>query len=186
MKLEIAEERAQFISDIEVAGRSFAVLSWIRIRAKDVPRVPHVVEFVIELQDRGFVCTALEVKQRPDGPPVTLAGIRSIPVESLVRQSIEALVLERLRETTPGSTRLRFGGPHGLPVQTRRRSTKRRSPDEEAADVELAAVVHRLAEVCGEPPTKAVADQLRIPLGTARFLVARAVKRGLLQPRTQP
>ena len=177
MTLEIAEDRPQAVSIIDVAGRSFGVLSWVKIRAKDEPRVPYVVEFVVELKER-FVCTELDVRQRHGGPPVTLAGIRSIPVESWVRRSVQGLVIER---ATP-KTRLRFGGPHGLPMATRRRSSKRRSPDEQTADVELAAVVYRLAEVGGVPPTKAVSDQLRIPLGTARFLVAHARERHLLTP----
>jgi hypothetical protein len=176
---------ATYVQTIDVAGRSFTVWPYIRFSATAERGVPYDAELTVELQDRGYACTKLEVKQRPGGQPVTLAGIRSIPVESLVRQSLQVLLQEHpiLESTAPAKPRLRFGGTLGLPVPTRRRTAKRRTPEQETADVELAAVVYRLAEVCGVPPTKAVADQLRIPLGTARFLVARAVKRDLLPAR---
>jgi hypothetical protein len=176
---------ATYVQTVDVAGRSFTVWPYLRFSAKNHPGVPYDAELTVKLQDRGYVCTKLTVEQRTGGRPVTLAGIRSIPVESLVRQSLQKLLQEHpiLESTAPAKPRLRFGGPLGLPVPTGRRTSKRRSPEQETADVELAAVVYRLAEVCGYPPTKAVADQLRIPLGTARFLVARAVKWDLLPAR---
>lgn len=179
---------AHYVQTIDVAGRSFTVMPFIHYSAEAMPGVPFDAELTVELQDRGYVCTELKVRQRTGGPPVTLAGIRSIPIESWVRESLQVLLLEHpLRESTAAEKPpLRFGGTLGLPVPTRRRTTKRRSPEQETADIELAAVVYRLAEVCGVPPTKAVSDQLRIPLGTARFLVARAVRRELLEPRTRP
>lgn len=191
MPLAIVDLPRAFIPErIEVAGRSFTVIPWVRISAKSERGLPFDVELKIELQGHGFVCTELEVKQRAGGPAVALAGIRSIPVESIIRRCRAVLLPEtgepvlRFEESVaPGTTPLRFGGPLGLPVPLRRRTSKRRSADEEATDVELAAVVYRLAEVCGVPPTKAVSDQLRIPLGTARFLVARAVKRDWLPAR---
>jgi len=186
MPLEIAEVKSQIVTVVEVAGRSFDVLSLFQIRANGMPGVPYEVLLTIERKDRGFICTELFVKQRAGGPPVTLAGIRSIPVESWVRRGVRELQ-PFYENTASGKTPLQRGGPLGLPVAPRRRRTsKRRSRDEEKADVELAAVVYRLAEVGGEPPSKAVADQLRIPLGTARFLVARARARGLLEQPARP
>lgn len=196
MPLEIVEMPDRFAFwPVEVAGRSFTQIPWIKVSAKGLPRVPYDAVLRIEQTGHGFVCTELEVKQRrPGGPPVTLAGLRSIPVEWIIQQCRGILLPEsgeaalRIQEkATAGKTPLKWGGTLGLPMPARRRTGKRRTPEQEAEDVELAAVVYRLAEVCGLPPTKAVSDQLRIPLGTARFLVARAIKPyGFLEPRTKP
>jgi hypothetical protein len=54
---------------------------------------------------------------------------------------------------------------------------RRRQPGE---DADVAAIVYAIARVCGKQPMKAVADDLHVPLGTARRLVAQARERGWL------
>jgi hypothetical protein len=161
-----------------IAGRRFAVLNRFHVTATGERGVPFDAELTIALQGGRFVCTDLAVRQSADGEPITLVRLRTIPVESIVRRSVRK---GRVIELNPpdGVPKLRLGGPLGLPVAPRRPRGKRRGPDD---DVDLAAIVHVLAQVLGAPPTKAVADQLRIPLGTARDLVARARERLYLKP----
>jgi hypothetical protein len=146
----------------------------------DEPDIPYNLALSIEYRLGRYECTALSATPRDGGPAVTAAGLRAIPLGALVRQSVQGQVL-LVRDRTssaPGVTKLTMGA---LPVPRRPEPAPgRRGRRQTQDDVDAAAFVYCVAQMCGEPPTKAVADELHIPLGTARKLVARAVAADLV------
>jgi hypothetical protein len=159
---------------VPVAGGRFRGPSRVEVDVVDEPGLPYDATLTIELQDDRYVCRSATVTQRKDGPPVTAASIRSLPVASIVRRSVEDLITPvRGEEIAPdGSFKREMDFPVDIPTARRRRRR--------GEDVKAAAVIYAVALRCGQPPTKAVADDLDIPLGTARRLVAQAKQAGLL------
>jgi hypothetical protein len=140
------------------------------------PSIPYDATLTIEFQDTRYVCTSMTLKQRKGGPPVTSQGLRSIPMASLIRPVVQGKVLLMHEESpSPGVITREPGSAADLPDAKRRR----RRPGE---DVDAAAVVYAVAAITGQPPTKAVSDELGIPLGTARRLVAQALEAGYQLP----
>jgi hypothetical protein len=159
---------------VPVAGGRYRAPSRVEVDVVDEPGIPYDVTLTIEMQDKLYVCASLTASRRPNGPAVTAEGLRSLPVASLVRRSVQDLVTPVREEKILADGT--FSRELGFVVDTSRR---RRQPGE---DVEPAAVLYAVAQLCGQPPTKAVSDELGIPLGTARRLVAQARERGLLPP----
>jgi hypothetical protein len=142
----------------------------------DDPSIPYDATLTIELQESRYVCTSMTLRQRQGGPPVTSQGLRAIPVASLIRPIVQGKVwLLHEESPSPGVITREPGTATDLPSAKRRR----RRPGE---DVDAAAEVYAVAAITGQPPTKAVADELDIPLGTARRLVAQARASGYLLP----
>jgi len=142
----------------------------------DDPSMPYDATLTIEFQEWRYVCTSMTLKQRKGGPPVTSQGLRAIPMASLIRPIVQGKVwLLHEESPSPGVITREPGSSADLPNAKRRR----RRPGE---DVHAAAVVYAVAAITGQPPTKAVADELGIPLGTARRLVAQALASGYLLP----
>jgi hypothetical protein len=171
---------------VQIGGMRFRVETRFVVIAHDERGLPYDVLLRFDLRDRRFECTHLAAVPRDGGPPITLAGLRSIAVETLLRRAVQRYgrqifistetiaMRSELRAVAPGPVRL--GGPLGLPLPDRR-TGKRRGPDD---DLGLTALVYEISDMCGLPPTQAVAAHLRVPLGTARDLVRRARERGLL------
>lgn len=140
------------------------------------PRIPYDATLTIAFQESRYVCTSLTLRQRKGGQPVTSQGLRAIPVASLIRSIVQGKVwLLHEESLSPGEITREPGTAADLPSGKRRR----RRPGE---DVDAAAAVYAVAAVSGQPPTKAVADELQIPLGTARRLVAQARASGYRLP----
>jgi hypothetical protein len=157
---------------VPVAGGRYRAPSRVEVDVVDEPGIPYNATLSIEMDGAQYICTSLSVSRRPGGREVTTDGLRSFPVASLVRRSLQGLVTPVREETiAPDGS---FSREMGFLVDTTRH---RRRPGE---DVEPAAVIYAIAQLCGQPPTKAVSDELGIPLGTARRLVAQARKGGLL------
>jgi hypothetical protein len=176
LKAKITELRALMAAP--VAGGQFRGPGPFELEVVREPGIPYDLTLSIAFASGRYRCTSLTALPRKGGPPITAAGLRSIPVGALVRRSVQDQVVLVRDKTSPapGVTKLSLGSspfPRPAPEPGRRRRHTR-------DDVEAAAVVYAVAQMCGEPPTKAVTDELGIPLGTARKLVARARESGLL------
>ena len=150
------------------------IWSPLRVRDEDLEGYDVAVLVLAEPateHSAGSVSAAkLTVTQRPGGPPVTLAGIRSIPVGGLVRFA----AVEEAREIERADGVIR--------------TTARVAPDELAdggptsTALWWVAYVYRLALVVGDPPTKAVRDALGLSRSTAGRWVSLAREQGFLGP----
>ena len=160
-----------------IPGTGLTVPSRIEdVEIVDDPSIPYDATLTIEFQESRYVCTSMTLKQRKGGPPVTSQGLRTIPVASLIRPIVQGKVwLLHEESPSPGVIIREPGSAADLPNAKRRR----RQPGE---DVHAAAVVYAVAAITGQPPTKAVSDELGIPLGTARRLVAQALAAGYRLP----
>jgi hypothetical protein len=163
---------------VPVAGGRFRGPSRVEVDAIDELGVPYDVALTAEMQSGRYVCTSLTVKQREGESPVTAAGIRSIPVASLIRRSLQDAITPVRSEAVASDGS--FVREMDFPVDISGARRRRRRGE----DVEAATVLYALAELCGEPPTKTVSDELNIPLGTARRLVAQAREAGYLPARS--
>lgn len=150
--------------------------------------VPYDLELAIAFdpaRDR-YLCSSMRATAREGGPPVTDTGLRSIRVGALIWDHVQtwAKVVNERTLVAPGTVKVTMGS---LPFPRRLEPPPpgRRGRRQTQEDVDAAAVAYRIAQWCGEPPTKAVSDELRIPLGTARKLVARAKAAGSI-PETTP
>jgi hypothetical protein len=113
-------------------------------------------DVAVELQiQRGlYVCTRLDVYQRGEGEPISGEGVRSMPVAGLTRYVAAAALAGLGRTFGPGQ---RFAG---------------RRPSDDA--IQGVAHVYRHALLFGDPPTKAVAEELGLSPATAGRWVALA------------
>jgi hypothetical protein len=159
------------MSAVPVAAGRFRTAGSFDVEVDAEPDMPYDATLSVEMHDGRYVCTALQFRQREGGPPVTAAGMRAVPIAAWVRRAVEAMLTERAGEDGSPSITLR---PIREPVRGRRRRR--------GEDADLAAVAYAIAQMCGEPPTKAVAERLEVPLGTARRLVAQAREAGLIPP----
>jgi hypothetical protein len=161
---------------------------WLRgpgpfeLEVVDEPGIPYDLRLYVDVDSerRRYMCTSLTAVPRKGGPPITAGGLRSIPVGALVRRSVQGQVqvVDAQTAVAPGVTKLTIGR-FPMPQRERTSGKRRRTRDE---DVRAAAVAYVVAQMCGEPPTKAVMVDLELPLGTARKVVARAREAGLLPP----
>lgn len=172
--LDVQPIQVQDYAVVHIAGGKFRAPTRLEVRFDDEPDIPYGGRLFIELQGGRYVCTVLTLYQPTGGVPVTTAGLRAVPIAQLVRRSVQGRVtaVKKVERPVKGVVKLTMGsGPEGQPGRRRRRRGE---------DVDVTAVVYSLAAMCGEPPTKAVADELQIPLGTARRLVAQAREAGYL------
>lgn len=153
-------------------GSGFAMGYSPSVRVDD-PTVDVVVELDLDVEEGRLVVTELRAERRPDGPPVTVDVLKSLPLVSLVTRSAEAGLMSglvKVRSTGPGSTRIVPARPEDL---------------EKLPDVERAAVVYRAAFLFGLPPTAAVAEALGVSRDVAAKRVQAARQAGLLEPTTK-
>jgi len=113
-------------------------------------------------------CDLLQIRRRPGGPPVTLAGIRAVPVGELTKSAAAGALM----------------GVEGVGDGTRMswlvmpKDIGSRGPTEDA--LRWVATIYRVALVLGDSPTKAVREAFDLAQSTAGRWVALARKRGFL------
>lgn len=161
---------------------------WVREKNSPVHDFDVELELVAELRRDGtaerFVCRQLLVHQRPGGPPVTLAGIRSIPVGHLTRApQVKVLMADPDQQHADyvGDWSKAPPGFKAVPVRLERedlRSILDGGPTDEA--LRWVAKVYRLALVMGDSPTREVESVFELPRSTADRWVALARERGFL------
>ncbi len=128
---------------------------------------PYAVDFEAVLEGDRFVCESLRCRRRPGEDPVTTEGLREIPVARLLR-----IAAERLLAGPDGKDKMRPAFPRVL-------------EDGPTNDALLhVAGMYRLAQACGEPPTKAVEDRFNLARSTAGRWISMARRKGLLSPTT--
>lgn len=154
----------------------------------DDPDCDYALTLVIAARDRRLVVEHATVSARPEGPPVTSTGLRTITVDaylSLVRSELQALgggfLILRRTQVAPNVVSRSGVGADGwgdfAETQRRRRSTAEALPE--------VARIYREALGSTDPnmaatPTQHVADRLRYTRGHASRLVAQARSAGLL------
>lgn len=150
--------------------------------AQSIEGLPESVDRFDELMDRLQERTA----GRPDGPDVTAAALRRVPVKELVSRSVELAVAVLC---------------HELPVEeadSERAAVLRRPEDTESKDaaavaresrrwiddthLALVARHYREAAAVGLDPSRTVAERMGVARSTARNWVSAARKRGHLGP----
>lgn len=122
-----------------------------------------------------FVCSDLRVTRRPDGPPVTLAGIRSIGVGDLTAKLGAGHVMTA-EPTADGGIRL----VDKVLTEEVVARVKADGPTDDT--LRWVAHLYRLAVVVGNGPRKAVEEALSLPRATAGRWIALARERGFLGP----
>jgi hypothetical protein len=137
-------------------------------------RGPGAIEVTVEQRDGG------------GGPPVTLAVLRKVTVDQIIRAAVEKVSLPaasaEMETGIPGTFRVKgidaiYGGA-GSPAPGRGRDTP-------AARLARVAEIYRAALSARRPPVKAVAEELPCSRSTAGRLVGLARKAGLLSETTQ-
>ncbi len=134
------------------------------------------IEVEIVFDGSRYVVRRISVEQRDGGPPVTTESLRDIPVAGLLRTLMPSL-LWKLTEHPDGSSTLDE-------LDDWPDDATRHGPTDEA--LALVAQIYRMAYVCGDRPTKAVEDNLRLARSTAGRWVALARERHLLGPSEGP
>jgi hypothetical protein len=146
--------------------------------------LPYDVLFEVVHSVEESRCDAVVFLRRPDRPEqVTAAGVRRVPIGSLIRQAREEAPVAYGLDPNRGYVPVDFRSP---PEAVRESMDEfvagrfRRTPSSVLRHV---AEVYRDAVRRGVPPTKAVEQQLRLPnRDVAKKWVQRARKAGLLEP----
>ncbi|MGZ3141910.1 hypothetical protein ACVDFE_07905 [Lentzea chajnantorensis] len=168
-------------------------LKWDVTNFVEVIEDVHVAEGTLNLADyHGFDVTAgvaydgerlvvesLCVHRREGGEPVTGEALRKITVQSVLRDSLRA------------ATKIRGGLgadlPEGTPVRAQGMITvaeaeRLRDEGPTAETLNWVARIYRVADVIGDPPTKAVREAFGISQSTAGNWIGRARSAGLIPP----
>jgi hypothetical protein len=134
---------------------------------------------------RGPRCVDLRLQARPDGPPITSATLREIPLGRLLRTLLqEQIVFMRTGEdsyvarTGPESARARAAYRRAI----RRADSAQRRWLLDEQTLRRVAKVYRAALAIGQPPTGAVATEFAITRGRAARWVKRSREEGHLGP----
>lgn len=129
----------------------------------------------IRVADTGKVeVSSLTVTQRDGGKPVNGAALRSIAVQTLVRQYVRLQV--SMSKGHKDGTVVRA---YGLLTEDESKVAKERGPTPET--LELVAQVYRLATFMDDAPTKAVEETFAVSRSTAGAWIGRARSAGLLE-----
>jgi hypothetical protein len=138
-------------------------------------------EAVLMLEGARYVVQDLRFIRREGGAPITSELIRRIPVQRIVRGVVTELAELR---TDPGavyeSDGMRMRAPEQvvIPPDERGRLVGAGPTDETLLWV---ARVYVMATLAGDPPAKAVKENLGIPMPTANNWIRRAKDRGILK-----
>ena len=127
----------------------------------------------VEYNGRRLEVTSLTVHKRENGAPVTGEALRMIPVAGILH---EAAAAELIR-ARPSGTRVRALG--ALTEKDAKR-LKNQGPTKET--LTMVATVYRIAEVLGDPPTKAVRQTFDVSQSTAGSWIGRARAADLIPP----
>lgn len=139
------------------------------------PWSPYLVKAVVEATPRGPRCVDVRLQARPDGEPITPAGLRRVPLGRIVALIADILPAQLELGDTPEkyAARERTARARYRRAVTRSQQNERRWQLDDKM-LEKVADVYRDAVRHDQPPTAAVQEYFR--LGT-RARAARWVKR---------
>lgn len=142
-------------------GSGFAVEWWSEVIVDDLDgeRLPHHLRLVREAEDDRLVCISWETIRRPNGPPITADSLKRMPVVRAMKADADKLV--RLDGTAATESDLKA-----------------------LSEVELVAVLYRLALFSGQNPTTYVATFIGVSRDVAAKRVQKARRVGLLAQTT--
>lgn len=171
--------------DVEVTGTGrvvplaggFSLFDRFDARIDD-PDVPVLVELGVALEAGRLVAERVTCLRRGGGGPVTSDVLPRVPVGRLVRAAATNVVMRSEGQAV-------MGGRGLVSVNTPYRPEVDVSQGPTPEALEAVAVVYRLAFAVGEPPTRAVAEQLGLARSTAGRWVQRAREAGLLGATTE-
>lgn len=150
--------------------------------AQSVEGLPETVARFDELMDRLQERTA----GRPDGPDVTAAALRRVPVKDLVGRSIEVAVaaVEEILPVEDASTEQASAHRERTKADDDNARKVARESRHRIDDTHLALVArhYREAAAVGLDPSRTVAQRMGVARSTARNWVSAARKRGHLGP----
>ncbi len=123
-----------------------------------------------------MVCDDMRLRRRPDGPPITSASLRSIPVREIVQEIAERCA-EPLRQPDDGGWNFGAGVSDSATVRPHRRGARMLLD----ADLpEVAEVWRAASDVGSRATTMAVKDHFNVSRPTAARAVQRAREAGLI------
>ena len=136
---------------------------------------PYDLEIVLRPQNGSMIVAAMTAAQRPGGDPVTVDGLRAIPLTSY-------------RDAGSWGTYLHHDKPGRLAPEKLRRvpitypefgiRAAKYGPNDEA--LEALALIYKVAVIIGRPPTREVSNKLGLTRPTAGRWVMKARTMGLL------
>ena len=132
----------------------------------DLPELPVVLKLKVDVEDGRLVVMELTVTRRPDGPPVSVNVLRSIPVASLTALA----VAESVGKSNSGPSWSTVTDADALGDLTH------------LPELERVAVVYRWGYFIGENPTQWVAKKLEMSYAVAAKRVQAARLAGFLDP----
>lgn len=136
----------------------------IRVEAEDYDELDYDITLCAELEDSRYVITELTARRKPNGLPITPEGLRSVATARVLEMALSGHIRVWTR-TEDGELR----GHHAWTVED---------------ELVRVAGTYRIAQACGIPPTKSVAEIFNITRSAAAKKVMAARKAGLLGPTT--
>lgn len=160
----------------------------------DDPGLDFFVTIGIVARAGRLVAEEVTVKQRGDGPPVTSAALRRLPLESYLARvrshvlRVDLWLISRRSEQSPGPGRVGLVRASPASREDRNRfDSAQRQRHEKAETLPLVARAYEDAKADPDPlvssaPIAAVARKLSYSRGHASRLLTEARKAGLLEP----
>lgn len=146
---------------------------------RDEPPFPVTVR--VGFDGEQYVCVELTCHAEADRP-LTTDLLRRVPVQGMVRLAVisAAKQVSVDRETGPASRYdiNRVAGGKRIKLIEFMPDVTSQGPTDEA--LRAVATIYRLAHAVGDPPTRAVEDELRLSRATAGRWIAKAREKGFL------
>lgn len=163
-------------SEPTAVGPGLVIESPLQVEETDVQG--YDVELVVAAQGGRLVAQQVTVSQRKGGPPVTVEGIRNMPIAALTRTAAH-----QLREVEERSE-----GVYALTERAVSREAIRQAVAAGPTDdtLELVAYIYRYANVVGDPPAKSVEKAFELTRSKTGRWIALARERGFLGPSEGP
>lgn len=137
---------------------------------------PYDLALTLQPQNGSLVVQAMQVSQQPGGEPVTVDGLRAIPLTSYRDAGSWGLYLHH------DKVHQRASGPRVVrePITYPEDGIKaaKYGPNDDA--LEALALIYKVALIIGRPPTREVATELNLTRPTAGRWVMKARAKGLL------
>lgn len=168
--------KLQLGGPVKAVGPGLVISSPIWVQAEDVNG--YDVEVVVTPQNGRLVAERVTISQREDGPPVTVEGIRSLPIAGLTREA--ASQLSEVEKRSEGMFEI---VQPSLSPEALRQAVEAGPTDE---TLQLVAYVYRYANAIGQPPAKAVEHTFELSRSKTGRWIALARERGFLGPSEGP
>lgn len=163
-------------SETTAVGPGLVIESPLQVEEEDVHG--YDVELVVAAQGGRLVAKQVTVSQREGGPPVTVEGIRNLPIAGLTRVAASQL----------SEVEKRSEGVYEITKREVDRKRIRQAVSDGPTDstLELVAYIYRYANAIGEPPAKTVENTFELSRSKTGRWIALARERGFLGPSEGP